>query len=407
MGSNSVNIHEVKTIRVANTLFFGVGAIEKMTDIAAELQRRGIQKVVIVTGRGAYKVSGAWATVEPALQNAGIAYTLYDRVSANPTADQIDEATRQGQSFGARAVIGIGGGSAIDTAKSVAILLEYPEQNARSLYRAEFTPERAVPNIAINLSHGTGTEVNQYAVTTFPENEHKPAIGFDFIYPLFAIDDPALMTTLPADQTRYVSSDALNHVIEAATSQIHNPLSITLAREAIALVAQYLPQALKDPNDLEARYFLLYASMLGGIAIDNSAVHLTHALEHPLSGVKQTLPHALGLSMLLPAMIRQIYPARASLLADLLRPIVPGLQGTPDEASAAAIGVERWLFSVGITQKLEDEGFQASQIDRLVALVYETPGLEPLLGLAPIPVSQETLRTIYQESLRPCSVVTA
>ena len=243
----------------------------------------------------------------------------------------------------------IGGGSPTDAGKSAAILLENPQYDAAQLYEYKFTPEKAVPIIAINLTHGTGTEVDRVAVATILEKEYKPAIVADCIYPTWAIDDPALMTGLSEKQTRFVSIDAVNHSVEAVTSTIASPLSITFAREAIALVAQFLPLALKDPGDLTARYYLLYASMLAGASFDNGMLHYTHALEHPLSAVKPDLTHGLGLSMLLPAVIKHIYPARPVVLADVLAPLVPGLKGDPAEAEHAAKGVEKAAYTYPVT----------------------------------------------------------
>ena len=209
------------------------------------------------------------------------------------------------------------------------------------------------------------------------------------------------MTGLSEKQTRFVSIDAVNHSVEAVTSIIASPLSITLAREAIALVAQFLPAALKDPKDLTARYYLLYASMLAGSAFDNGMLHYTHALEHPLSAVKPDLTHGLGLSMLLPAVVKHIYPVRSLVLADVLAPLVPGLRGDPSEAEQAAKGVEKWLVSVGAPQKLSDEGFSSADIEKLTELAFTTPSLGFLLSLAPDKADHDAVRKIYSDSLTP------
>ena len=254
--------------------------------------------------------------------------------------------------------------------------------------------------IAINLTHGTGTEVDRFAVATIPHLNFKPAIAYDCIYPEYSIDDPALMTKLSPDQTRYVSIDAVNHVIEAATSLAANPLSIAFGVETIRLVAKYLPEAIKNPADIKARYALLYASMIAGSGFDNGLLHYTHALEHPLSGMKPELTHGLGLAMLLPAIILECYPARAKVFADLLAPIVPGLKGDPDEAKKAASGVEKWLASVGVPQKLTDAGFTEKDIEPLVKLAMTTPSLDGLLSCAPVESSPERIKTIYTNSMK-------
>ncbi len=401
MWEKSVNIHEVQEIRTRTKIYFGCGAIDKIADIAGELKARGISSVLVTSGKSAYRRTGAWSKVEAALNKNGIRYALFDQVTPNPTTIQVDTAVAMGAEAGAQAVIAIGGGSPIDTGKSAAILLANPGKTAAQLYEYEFAPEKAVPVVAINLTHGTGTETNRVAVVTLPEKEFKPAIAYDCIYPEWSIDDPALMTGLSVEQTRFVSIDAVNHVVEAATSKAANPLTMTLSLETIRLVAEYLPKAVKDPADLEARYFLLYASMIAGMAFDNSLLHYTHALEHPLSAVKPELTHGLGLAILLPAVVEEIYPALSSRMAPLLAPIVPGLKGTPDEARAAACGVESWLESCGVTQKLTDEGFSADDVEKLVELTFSTPSLSLLLSLAPTEAGAEQVRRIYSRSLTP------
>ena len=401
MWEKDVNINQIQEIRVKTNVFFGVGAIAKIEDIAADLKKKGIDKVIVISGKNAYKVTGAWDYVEKALNNNGIGYINYAKVTPNPTTAAIDEATSMAKEFGAKAVIAIGGGSPIDTGKSVAILMEFPEKTAAELYEWKFPAEKAAPIVAINLTHGTGTEVNRFAVATLLEKNFKPAIAYDCIYPSYSIDDPQLMTKLSKNQTMYTAIDAVNHVIEGATSKVASPYAVTLAKETIRLVAKYLPKALENLEDPEPRYYLLYASLLGGVGFDNGMLHYTHALEHPLSAVKPELSHGLGLAMLLPAVIKAIYADKAATLADILEPIAPGLQGTPDEAEKAAKLVEKWLFDVGVTQKLADDGFCEGDVDKLVDLCFTTPSLDLLLSLAPNEATKDVVKTIYEESMTP------
>ena len=400
MWKNEVDINQVVELRLKPNVYFGFGAINKIEDVAKDMKSKGIDKILVVSGRNAYKSSGAWEVIEKALKNNGIAYTNYAEVTPNPTADAVDAAAKQGKEFGAKAVMGIGGGSPIDAAKSVAIMLANEGVTARDIYEFKFIPEKAVPIVAINLTHGTGTETNRFAVVTIHETEYKPAIAYDCIYPSYSIDDPALMMNLSPEQTIYVSIDAVNHSIEAATTKVASPYSISTAKECIELVAKYLPIINKDPQNKEARYFLLYASILGGVSFDNGLLHFTHALEHPLSGVKPKLSHGLGLAMILPAVVKYIYPAKAKTLASLFSTIIPDLKGTPDEAEYAAKKIEEWLFSVGITKKLIDEGFSEADVEKLVNLTFETPSLSGLISIAPVEGTKEVVKAIFTESLK-------
>ena len=401
MWEKDINIHEVREIRSRTLVYFGVGAIAKISDICKDLKARGITKLIVMTGRGAYKKTGAWDYVTKAFEENGITYVHYDKVTPNPNTHHVNEAAKMAADFGAQAMLAIGGGSAIDAGKSVAILMKNPGKTAEELYEFKFTPTEAAPIIAINLTHGTGSEANRFAVVSIEEKNFKPAIAYDCIYPLYSIDDPALMAGLAENQTRYVSIDAVNHVVEASTTKATSPYAIDLAVSVVKLVAEYLPVALKDPSNLEARYFLAYAALIAGISFDNGLLHYTHALEHPLSGVNPNLTHGLGLAMLLPAVVKNIYAAKPATLADVLAPIVPGLTGCSCEAEQVAQGVEKWLFSVGATHKLEDEGFKAADVDKLVDLAFNTPSLGGLLGIAPTEATPESVRAIYTESLKP------
>ena len=397
MWQNDIDINQVVEIRTRSTVYFGVGAIQKINDIAKVLKGKGIDKVIVMSGRNAYKATGAWDVVEKALKDNNIGYVNFDKVTPNPTTHHVDEATALAKEFGAKAVISIGGGSPTDAGKSVAILLENPNKTASDIYEFKFTPEKAAPIVSINLTHGTGTETNRFAVVTIPEKNYKPAIAYDCIYPMFAIDDPALMVKLSEKQTRYVSIDAINHVVEAATSKVASPYTVSLAREVIELVADYLPDAIVNPNDLKARYYLAYAAMMAGVCFDNGLLHYTHALEHPLSAVKPDLSHGLGLAMLLPAVIKAMYNDKKEVLDYILAPLVTRFENPT--ALSVAQDVQSWLASVGVKEKLVDEGFTKDDIKKLTDLTFETPSLAGLLAIAPSGNSKEVVEAIYTDSL--------
>ena len=392
---HDLNINEIREIRTRSAVYFGCGAIQKINDIAKIYAERGINKIIVMSGKNAYKSTGAWDIVEKALKENHIEYINYDKVTPNPTTTAIDEAAKMARDFGAKAVITIGGGSPTDAGKSVAILLKYPQETGSSLFEFKFTPTEAVPIVAINLTHGTGSETNRFAVATILEKNYKPAIAYDCIYPEFAIDDPDLMIGLSPKQTRYVSIDAVNHVVEAATSTVASPYSITLARQVIELVGKYLPKAIQNPQDKEARYYLCYAALMGGVCFDNGLLHYTHALEHPLSAMKPDFSHGLGLAILLPAVIKNIYSAKEATLKYILEPIVKDIT----TAESAAQGVYEWLKSVDVPNKLTDEGFTDSDVEKLTELAFTTPSLDGLLGIAPTKATREAVSLIYKESM--------
>ncbi|MGN0014048.1 MAG: iron-containing alcohol dehydrogenase [Candidatus Gastranaerophilaceae bacterium] len=398
MWEKNLDINQVVEIRTRTNVFFGVGAINKIDEILKALKSKGVGKVIVMSGKNAYKATGAWDVIEKALKENNVGYVNFDKVTPNPTTHHVDEATAMAREFGAKAVISIGGGSPTDAGKSVAILLEYPDKTAADIYEFKFTPEKAAPIVSINLTHGTGTETNRFAVVTIPEKNYKPAIAYDCIYPEYAIDDPALMVKLSPKQTRYVSIDAINHVVEAATSKVASPYTVTLAREVVDLVAKYLPAAIINPDDLTARYYLAYAAMIAGVCFDNGLLHYTHALEHPLSAVKPDLSHGLGLAILLPAVIKAMYNDKKEVLNYILAPLISRYEN--QTALTVAQDVQAWLQSVDVKEKLEDEGFSEKDIENLVNLAFETPSLAGLLAIAPSGNSREIVETIYRDSLK-------
>lgn len=145
----------------------------------------------------------------------------------------------------------------------------------------------------------------------------------------------------------------------------------------------------------EARYYLCYAAMVAGVCFDNGLLHYTHALEHPLSAIKPDLSHGLGLAIILPAVIKNIYSVKSQTLNYILEPIVKNI----NDPEIAANGVYEWLRSVDVPNKLTDEGFNKNDVKKLTELAFTTPSLDGLLSLAPTKATKEAVETIYRESL--------
>lgn len=399
MWEKALDINNVREIRSRATIFFGVGAVKKIDNILKKLKQQNIDNLLVITGANSYKISGAWAFVEKALKENNINYVLCSNIEPNPTTTQIDTAKDLGIKHGAKAVLAIGGGSVIDAAKSIAVLLEYPDKTGRELFERDFIPEKALPIITINLTHGTGSETDRFAVVTIPETQNKAAIGYDCIYPLYSINDPALMTKLTKEQTLYVTIDALNHVVESATTNNTNLFSLLLCKETVRLIKDYLPKVLDNPEDLTARYYLTYAAMIAGIAFDSTGLHITHALAKFINTLKPDFPHGLSLTMLLPAVLKQIYPAKSDIISDLLSPIIPNLAGSPDEAEKVALEMEKWLFSLGLNKKLSAEGITEDDIEKLTEICMNFSALKDLQSVTPMEINRENVSRIYRESL--------
>ncbi|RLF66940.1 MAG: alcohol dehydrogenase [Thermoplasmata archaeon] len=385
------------TLNLRTTLFFGIDAIHSFEKIAKYIVTQDLSPLLIITGKSSYKKCGAWNVVKEILESYEIEYAHYDGVSSNPTIEMVQTAFEFGRGIGAKSVLGIGGGSVIDVSKATAVLIANKDISARELYLKRPQVNPAVPIFAINTTHGTGTEVDRFAVATIPEERAKISIAYDSIYPTFSIDDPSLTTKLPRDQTIYVTIDALSHALESMTSKYSNPFTVNLATQASHRIFENLPKALDHPEDVEVRYWLLYASMIAGITLDNSRAHLAHALEHPISAVKPEVPHGLGLALLLPVVIEKAYEAFPDVLSVALRPIANDLRGLPEEGKKARKALEEWISSLGLDKRLSDLGFCEEDVDELVRIALKT--MKYLIGMAPFEVSDDMLKRMYIEIL--------
>jgi len=223
--------------------------------------------------------------------------SFFDGARSNPTFANCDAAAAAGTAIGADAVLAIGGGSALDTAKTAAVLLKHPGKRAVDFYEKGAPIKDAAPLVAINTVHGTGSECDSFAMAQ-SDGEGKPAIRSPHLYPAYTIEDPALTVTLPVKHTVFTSVDALCHAVEAATAVTASPYCISLAKEAVRLTSIWLPTAIAQPGNLAARYWLMYASAIAGISFDLGMLHVTHALEHSMSALNAAITHGEGLGIL-------------------------------------------------------------------------------------------------------------
>ncbi|KAJ5066330.1 alcohol dehydrogenase 4 [Anaeramoeba ignava] len=382
-------------------LEIGLGAINKYPEI---VKKEKPKVMGLVTGKSSYKLNGAWDVVKKALDDEGIKLVHYDKITTNPLSSTIDECTKLFLDNKVDYVTAIGGGSPIDAAKLVTILMKYPGKIAYDVLHLTFETKEAVPLITINTTAGTGTEVNRFFVVTIDNKGPvlKPVVGSIAAYPTYSIDDPNLLMSSPPKMTIYTAVDSLNHVFEAATTKIRNPFSLILGKEVVEMVAHFLPIANKDPKNGEARYYLHYASALAGCAFDSALLHLTHSLEHPMAAKIWNLPHGQGLGILQPSVIKVVYPVLPKICALILGPIIPDLKGDPSEATMVAEKYEEWLAENGLPEKMGDVGFKEEDIDELVKNARETPVISNvLLPVSPVEATDELLKGIYLESMKP------
>ena len=395
---DTFDINKVVTLKygTAKGCYFGCGAISKFASICDDLKP---SCVGFVCSKSAHVRSGAFPAIEKVLKEKSIPYLVYNKVVANPMTDSIDECTKLfREKYDDHFVVcTIGGGSPGDAGKSISVMLEYPEKTAEQLYRQQFAPTKRAKLVMVNITSGTGTEVDMFAVASVSRSNPpiKPCIATATIYPDYSIDDPLLTKTTNEFQTRYTAIDAMNHVMEACSTLVATPFSVTLGAQVSELITRYLPVALAHPDDVRARYWLMYAAAIAGMAFDESLLHLTHALEHTLSAYIPDLTHGLGLALIQPGVMRHCWAKAGPVFVHCFPQILKGLTGKPEEAQQAFDLMRAWHISVGQKETMATVGFKKEQLDELVAAVDACPGMAGLIAIAPVATSKEDIKAIF------------
>ncbi|MFH0788010.1 MAG: iron-containing alcohol dehydrogenase [Pseudomonadota bacterium] len=278
-------------------IHFGSGEIEKVGNLVSRFGG----KPILVTGKSSMKQTGILKKIVDNLGQQKIDSVVFDRVKPNPDCELIDQGASLARKEKCDVVVGLGGGSAIDAAKCIAVAaangLPIWECINKKTFGLNKEVKEGLPIIAIPTTAGTGSEGDKFAVITNQETKEKPGVGSPFFYPKLSIIDPQLTISLPRETTVFTGLDTFFHGIEALLSTRSNILSDLFAESAVKLVVENLPIVRTEPNNVIAREKMAFASLMGGIAMDLAGNILIHAMEHPLSG-HFDISHAEGLMAL-------------------------------------------------------------------------------------------------------------
>lgn len=285
------------------TVHFGFGTAKL---VAEEAAARNAKSAFIVVDPGVMK-AGLLDVVLDELYAAKMVFTIHDKVISNPDTEAVTTAAKAFREADADVIIGIGGGSALDTAKAVKLMVSgspsatvWDYANRLGDVRRPYPPRHNMPPlIAIPTTAGTGSEVTPWAVITRPDDKMKFTIGDHTTIPDVALVDPALSLTLPSHLTAATGIDTLTHLIEAYVSSKNNPILDPMILFGISLVSRSLRTAVARGDHEQARSDMLQASLIGGIAISSKLVGACHALAHPLSGLGN-IHHGLACALMLP-----------------------------------------------------------------------------------------------------------
>lgn len=282
----------------AGRLIAGPDSIDSIKDVVADF---GASKVLIVSDKGVSN-AGLLAKPKALLEAAGIQVTILDETPPEPAVDQVNAIVEAARQQACDLVVGIGGGSAMDTAKLVAVLLNN-DVSLRDLLNKAPIARRGVPTLMVPTTAGTGSEATPNSIVLVPEDELKVGIVSPKLMPDCVILDPKMTVGLPPAITASTGMDALCHAIECYTSKKGNPFSELLALKGIELIARSIRRAFTNGADLEAREDMLLGALYGGMSIACSSTTAVHALAYPLGG-KYRMPHGVSNAILLPYVMR-------------------------------------------------------------------------------------------------------
>lgn len=374
------------TFHTAPAILFEPGASRKIAGLVAESPAR---RVLLVTDRGV-RAAGLTLEAEAGMRAAGLSVAVFEDVVADPPSAVIEAAAQLCRAEKIEAVVAIGGGSAMDTAKLAAYLAKTPER-LEDIYGIGLAKGARLPLLLAPTTAGTGSEVTPISIVTTPSDEKKGVVS-PRLLPDWAVLDPELTLGLPPAVTASTGIDAMVHAIEAYTSRHRkNPLSDQLARQALILLARSIRTACRDGRDLAARGDMLLGSMLAGMAFANAPVAAVHALAYPV-GALFHVPHGLSNALVLGPVLRFNMAAAEACYAELAPLVDPGeVHGGDFAASLDAIardcGVPRSLASFGIGR------------EHLPKLAEDAMKQTRLLGNNPREMTYAHALAIYAEAL--------
>ena len=348
---------------VPTDIHFGCGIVRSLPE---RIRAAGGTKAFLVTDPGV-RAAGILDEVTRPLEGAAMDFVVCDRVKPDSGSALIDETVAELKRSECDAVIGIGGGSSLDTAKAVAALATNPGP-ALSYAGLHKIKNRPLPMIAIPTTAGTGSEVTLWSVFTDDSRSVKVAIGSTLIYPAVALCDPELTLGLPPLLTAATGMDALAHAVECYTNNACQPISGSLALQAIELIGRYLRSAVLNGRNLESRYAMMLAAGMAGIAMNPTRLGLAHALAMPLGSWDLRVPHGIVLAVTLPAVMEFNYVAEPDRFVEVARALGEATNGLSrlDAARRSVDAVRRLAHDIGIPKSLAEFGVREEHVGPVV-----------------------------------------
>lgn len=379
---------------IPTRIFFGNGEINR---IATE-KLPGKKALIVISSGTSMRKFGYLDQLTKALDVQNIPYVVYDKILPNPIKEHVMEAAKICRDNQCDFIIGLGGGSSIDSAKSIAIMArndgDYWDYVHGGSGKGNPVTQGALPIVAIPTTAGTGTEADQWTVIS--HQEEKIGFGTEDTYPTISIIDPELMTSVPPQLTAYQGFDALFHAVEGYLANIASPLSQMYSLKSIELIAANLAQAVKDGGDLEARGNVALGSMIAGMVEATSCTISQHSLEHAMSALYPQLPHGAGLIIISEAYLSCFLndvPERYQAMATAM---TGKKSDDPMDFIRALVQLQKDCGVYGL--KFSDWGAKESDFPLFIANARATMAM--LFQLDPRPISDEELMEVYRKSYK-------
>jgi alcohol dehydrogenase len=379
-------------------ILFGSG---KLNELGSQ-PLPGKKALLLMSGGKSAKVSGAYDRTLEQLRKAGVEVTEFAKVMENPVKEMVMEGAAFAKENGCDFIVALGGGAVLDSAVAVAAMATNPgdlwDYVNGGTGKGQPLVNPGLPIVAITLTAGTGSEVNCWGVISNLETKEKIGFGYQELTPVLAVVDPELMKTVPAKYTAYQGFDALFHNTEVMMSNGVNILSETIALSAIENIANYLPRAVKDGNDLVAREHIAYGSTMAGIAMQLTSTTAQHSMEHAMSAYHHNLPHGAGLIMISVEFARYFIERHACDEQLIKMARVMGMPNA-DKPEDFITALQQLQKDCGVDDlKMSDYGIQKDECMTLAVNARETMG--GLFLANPCPMSNEECAGIFEKAYR-------
>lgn len=381
---------------IPTKLLFGKGQLGNLH----KQKLPGKKALIVISSGKSTRTNGYLDKLEKELQLAGVSYEVFDKILPNPIKAHVMEGAAFSKEKNCDFIIGLGGGSSIDSAKAIAVMAnnegDYWDYIFGGSGKGNPVPNDPLPIVAITTTAGTGTEMDPWTVTTKEDTEEKIGFGYDKTFPVLSIVDPELMLTVPADLTAYQGFDALFHSTEGYINKTANVLSDMYALKAIELIGKYLARAVKNGNDEEARENVALGNTLAGMVESTSGCTSEHSLEHALSAYHPKLPHGAGLIMISKAYYTHFANSGScdERMIQMAKAMGKENASSPMDFVDALVELQE---ACGVSNlKMSDYCIQSDDFMKYVVKAYDTMG--GLFEVDPAPLLQEDCFIILKDS---------